>query len=132
MSECRYCGAMIRFEETANGKMMPVDKKAVYYEPDDNGPTRILNMRGEIVRGYVTPTGNCVGCIPHFATCRHTVKRTAQRRRDIREFRQRQREAKQKKLEREAQEAAKLRKRIEQRKREWEEQKERDKQLSFL
>ena len=70
---CNYCGAPIRFEQTAYGKVIAVDMAAVYYMPCETGGVLLLNGQGKYIHGIIgslpdVPTR--VADVPHFVTCR--------------------------------------------------------------
>lgn len=69
---CKECGQPIKFLQTPAGKYMPCDTKAVYYRPQPDGPERVVNSDGEVVRCIFPQRpqdGDKVGLIPHWATC---------------------------------------------------------------
>ncbi|MDL2238156.1 hypothetical protein LJC56_10100 [Christensenellaceae bacterium OttesenSCG-928-K19] len=102
VSECKYCGRKIRFEETIKGQSMPVEAKPVYYDPTPQGDAWVLSARGRMVRCVIHDAGDCVGSVPHWAKCTRKQQEAEEQRRQKKEqqdeFR-RQREERRAKLE---------------------------------
>ena len=69
MAKCKSCGAEIRFLNTAEGKLMPVNAAIVTYEIEAGGPTTFLGPGGYIERGRMIVGGSRIGYIPHWCTC---------------------------------------------------------------
>ena len=69
MAKCKACGAEIRFLNTSEGKLMPVNAEAVSYEPDPNGLFTLLGPGGHIERGRLAVAGSRIGYVPHWVTC---------------------------------------------------------------
>lgn len=76
--KCKYCGAEIRFDKTAAGKMMPVEPGGKYYKPEKNGAVTFLDGLGRVQRGeLITPNEAAAmdssvykaGRIVHFGRC---------------------------------------------------------------
>lgn len=71
MSQCRSCGAEIKFIKLKSGKWNPVDiQKHTLVE--GGGSEVIVTESGEVVRGRfasVEDGANRIGYISHFATC---------------------------------------------------------------
>lgn len=70
-STCRKCGKPIKFIRTTNGKWLPVNPEAVYYSLLGN-KDRVVTCDGRIVAcSIVDMTTDCIGFIPHRATCKY-------------------------------------------------------------
>lgn len=70
-STCRKCGANIKFIKTIGGKWLPVNPEAVYYSLLGN-KDRVVTCDGRIVAcSIVDMTTDCIGFIPHWATCKY-------------------------------------------------------------
>jgi hypothetical protein len=72
MGICRACGARIEWMRTERGRMMPCERELVWYWQDEQGPERIINHAGEVVRCRLkgdreTATG--LGRVPHWTKC---------------------------------------------------------------
>lgn len=70
-SSCRKCGANIKFIKTIGGKWLPVNPEPVYYSLLGN-KDRVVTCDGRIVAcSIVDMTTDCIGFIPHWATCKY-------------------------------------------------------------
>ena len=70
---CAHCGAPIIWLDTASGKMMPCNPKAVYYRYNPHGKGRVLCEKYrqvfacDILNTSLGSDG--IGYVSHFATC---------------------------------------------------------------
>lgn len=74
MPQCKTCGAKIAFIRSKNGVPIPVDPKPLQFEPDPDGPERLVTESGRVVQCRLTPNAPGwdpfkVGYRSHFATC---------------------------------------------------------------
>lgn len=68
MSICKYCKKIIIWESTKDGRRVACEPSTVYYEPDPNGGSKVLD-HGEIIQARVRPSGKYVGRVLHRTTC---------------------------------------------------------------
>lgn len=69
MTKCRKCGAEIKFIKTPGGKWLPVDAKPVYYSLIGK-KDRVVTDDGRVIACTVVDTvTDCMGYVPHWATC---------------------------------------------------------------
>ena len=68
-TKCRKCGAEIKFIKTTSGKWLPVDAKPVYYSLIGK-KDRVVTTDGRVISCTIVDTAtDCVGYMPHWATC---------------------------------------------------------------
>lgn len=73
MSRCKYCGALIDWIRTPQGKYMPVEYRPALIMPD-RGDEVFITDEGEAIQGKralpnAVGGGNIAAYIPHWATC---------------------------------------------------------------
>lgn len=79
-SNCRSCGARIRWIRTVGGKAMPCNAELIRFNRG-GGPETFVTPEGKVERGKRDREGVITGYISHFATCpnanQHRRRRTS-------------------------------------------------------
>jgi hypothetical protein len=70
VSNCKSCGAEIRWIKTLSGQSMPVDYTPVFYKAVPTATGKIITPGGATLSAeIVTDLKASVGYVPHWATC---------------------------------------------------------------
>lgn len=68
--KCKACGEPLIWIATRTGKKMPCNQTLIYYEPDTQGPLRVVRADGTVVAGRPSKAEDAqIGYASHFSTC---------------------------------------------------------------
>lgn len=73
MARCKYCGALIVWIDTPNGKHMPCDSDLVAYKRSDHAKGRVVTKNGEVLAARVGVNigiADGIGYEPHWTHCK--------------------------------------------------------------
>lgn len=71
-TNCKSCGARIRFIKNRIGRWIPVDDYPVNYKADRDGKDRLVKPDGDVITckaGVNKNEATGIGYASHFATC---------------------------------------------------------------